>query len=373
MVTERGADRSLADCIAADPLSALGSRAASAFGPKLPFLLKVLAAEEPLSLQAHPSMAQAEAGFDREEALGVPLTAPHRNYKDRSHKPELLAAVTPFEALYGFRRPSATRALFARLSVPALGPLLAPLDSPENGGLSAVFVSFLSLEKDRAAEIARAIAAACDREARLGGPFAAEYVWGTRIAELHPGDIGIAVALLLNLVRLAPGQAIYLPAGNLHAYLQGVGIELMASSDNVLRGGLTKKHVDVPELARVVRFESDSPRVLTPSAGEYEHVYPTPAPEFRLSSLCLGAPDRAATVIDHHSPTWVTPERNGPEILLCWAGRVEIDDGTGHREILEQGGSIFICGSAGRYTVRGEGLLYRATVGEETAVIAHKV
>src|SRR5262249_41916689 len=162
--------------------------------------LKVLAAEEPLSLQAHPSIAQAEAGFEREEAMGIGLGAAHRNYKDRSHKPELLAAVTPFEALYGFREPSATRALFARLSVPALAPLLAPLDSADGSGLSAVFVSLLSLEPGVAAEIARAIGAACDREARRGGAFSAEYHWGVRIAELYPGDVGIAVALLLNLV-----------------------------------------------------------------------------------------------------------------------------------------------------------------------------
>jgi len=340
-VTRDGARASLEDVIARAPERELGDVVVRALGPRLPFLLKVLAAAEPLSLQAHPTLDQARAGYDDEERRGIPLDAPHRNYKDRSHKPELLCALTPFDALSGFRRIDETLRLFDLLAVPELEPVLAPLrSSREATGLAETFRALMTMPNDRRPRVVDATLAACARKADA---FQRERALATRLGTLYPGDIGIVSALMLELVHLEPGEAVYLGAGNLHAYLEGTGVEIMASSDNVLRGGLTKKHVDVPELLRVLDFGGGPANILRPRAVDaHEVVYDTPAHEFRLSRLDVAGA--------------VTRTVNGPEVLLATEGSVTTDTAS-----VPKGSSVFVPAATGAYTLRGEGIVYRAT------------
>ena len=341
----------LDEWITRDPERVLGGAVSERFGPRLPFLLKVLAADRPLSLQAHPNQAQAEAGFLAEEARGVALADPKRNYKDRHHKPELLCALVPFHALCGFRRIPASLRLFDELAVPGLDAYLELLRSePRAAGLRSLVGALLNAECDEQRRLAEATAAACAGQAP-SAEFAREYAWAGRIAALYPHDVGIVTALLLNLIRLEPGQAVYLPAGNLHAYLEGVGVEIMANSDNVLRGGLTPKHVDVTALLEIVDFESIDVMPLSPEpAATGELIYATDAPEFRLSRLDV-APNRGCVLED----------RDGPEILLVIAGRVQAESAATCLS-LGRGQSAFVPATAPAIRLAGEGSVFRARV-----------
>jgi len=342
----------LSKLIEREPDPTLGPEVKARYGARLPFLLKVLAAEKPLSLQAHPTLEQAQAGFAAEEARGVPLDAPHRNYKDASPKPELLCALTPFAALCGFRKIEDTLALFRSLNAPHIGFLLEKLEQlPTEAGLSQLFSTLLGLSPERRAELAREALDRCTSLAAVEGPFQHEFSWAVRIGVLYPGDIGIITALLLNLVQLTPGEAIYLPAGNLHAYLQGVGVEIMANSDNVLRGGLTPKHVDNVELLHVLRFEAGPVGVLRGEMQGSARVYQTSAAEFELQSFTLLPGERP-----------LVNDRRGPEIVLCQRGRVTVENDRERHE-LAQGQSLFIAAGEPGYALRGEGTLFRASVG----------
>ncbi|AKU94224.1 Mannose-6-phosphate isomerase [Labilithrix luteola] len=347
-VNRGGRERSLTDLVAEDPAREMGHRARDAFGARLPFLLKVLAAAQPLSLQAHPTEAQARAGYADEENRGVPLDAPNRNYKDPCHKPELICALTPFDALCGFRRVEDTLRLFDELGVRELAAVLTPLRrSPDQTGLAETFRAIMTTPQAARAAMVDATVAACLRPGGTG--FERERAWAVKLAGLYPGDVGVVSALLLNLVHLSPGEAIFMGAGNLHAYLEGVGIEIMASSDNVLRGGLTPKHVDVPELMNVLDFTYGPMTPVRPrEVDAVENVYDAPVREFRLSTLRMaGAPSMRETL--------------GPEILLCTEGSLHVGaEGKTSLEI-KKGDSVFVSGSARHYTVQGDGLLYRAT------------
>ncbi len=346
-----GAPVTLLDAIASDSARELGPAVATAFDSRMPFLLKVLAASEPLSLQAHPTVTQAQLGFGIEERLGIPVDAPHRNYKDANHKPELICALTPFDALCGFRRVSDTLALFDALGVTEVDATLAPLRWSDRGaGLSATLHAIMTKPEPARSEMVSAVVAAC---AAHQGPFTAECQWAVRLDRLYPGDPGVVTSLLLNLVHLEPGQAIYLGAGNLHAYLDGVGVEIMASSDNVLRGGLTPKHVDLEELLRVLEFVDGPIVTLRPRRLDAdEDVWDTPAREFRLSRLNLRGQR-------------VAREVTGPEILLCVQGEVTIATGDGSPSVaLTQGAAAFVPGSSGSCELGGTGTVFRATVGE---------
>ncbi|GHJ39532.1 mannose-6-phosphate isomerase, class I [Streptomyces sp. TS71-3] len=340
--------------ITADPERELGPRATAKFGPRLPFLLKLLAAGAPLSLQVHPDRTQAEHGYADEERRGVPVDAPQRNYKDPNHKPELICALTPFDGLCGFREPAEAARLLARLEVDSLKPYVDLLHArPEEAALREVLTALLTADPEEMAVTVTEAAAACAALGAQGGetgaPWGADYAAYATLAHHYPGDPGVVAAMLLNHVRLEPGEALYLGAGVPHAYLQGLGVEIMANSDNVLRCGLTPKHVDVPELLRIVRFEASGPGVLRPLAGEDgEEVYETPIDEFRLSRYVLtgGAGPGASREL-----TAATPQ-----ILLCTAGEVR----TGAVR-LGPGESVFV--PAGE-TVEagGDGTLFRATV-----------
>jgi mannose-6-phosphate isomerase len=326
--------------VEADPEKELGPAAVARFGPRLPFLLKLLAAGAPLSLQVHPDLAQAKAGFADEESRGIPVDAGHRNYKDANHKPELICALTEFDGLCGFRAPEAAAELLAGLDVGSLKPYVDLLRAhPEEAALREVLTAVLTADRAEMAHTVTEAAAACERLGGSYAPYAA-------IAHHYPGDPGVIAAMLLNHVRLQPGEALFLGAGVPHAYLEGLGVEIMANSDNVLRCGLTPKHVDVPELLRVVRFEAGDPGVLRPEAApDGEEVYETPIDEFRLSRYVL--PESTAP----HDLT-----RPTPQILLCTAGSVRADGIT-----LSPGESVFVPAGE-KAEVSGPGTLFRATV-----------
>ncbi|ARQ70382.1 mannose-6-phosphate isomerase, class I [Streptomyces marincola] len=350
---DRGAGPvSLAEVIAADPAAELGGATAERFGPRLPFLLKLLAAQSPLSLQVHPDRTQAEAGYADEERRGVPADAPHRTYKDANHKPELICALTPFEGLCGFRPAAATADLLDGLGVDQLKPYADLLRArPESGALREVFTAVLTADPAAVADTAAHAAEAADRLAttRPDHPHAAACAAYASLARHYPGDPGVVAAMLLNHVRLAPGEALFLGAGVPHAYLHGLGVEIMANSDNVLRCGLTPKHVDVPELLRIVRFEAGDPGVLRPAPEQGgEERYATPIDEFRLSRYVLtGGPGDPL-------PT------GAAQILLCTGGRVTLRAEDGGELVLDPGRSAYVPAGE-RIVPAGPGTLFRAT------------
>jgi mannose-6-phosphate isomerase len=350
----RGGDASLAERIARSPESELGADIRARFGDRMPFLLKVLAADVPLSLQAHPDAEQARRGHAREEALGIPVSARNRCYRDASHKPEVLCALGPFEALCGFRPFEETLAVVEALAVPSLAALMMPLRrAPSPAALRECFETLMTLEPASARSIVDAVAAACRREAAGGGPGSAHLAWVARLAQLHPGDTGVVASLLLNHVRLEAGEAVALRAGLLHSYLAGTGIELMASSDNVLRGGLTTKHVDCAELVAILDFRPSPCRpVEMRRLCEHESEYVTGTADFRLSTIVVT--DGAAC----------RPPRRGPELLLCIEGAATVTTDGGDTEPLGKGESVFVSASDARYAISGTAKLFRATAGD---------
>ncbi|MBG6224167.1 mannose-6-phosphate isomerase [Arthrobacter sp. CAN_A2] len=335
----RAGGRPLDELIAEDPEHHLGAVVAAEFG-RLPFLLKVLAAETPLSLQVHPTLEQAREGFAREEAAGVDRAAAGRNYKDDNHKPEMLLALTPFEMLCGFRPAAQARAVVAMLAaqidaaglaLPPLVPLLLQdLAQPEERtALRSAFERLIAGGTD-VTEATAAVVAALASGAPTA-PYEAELSTVVTLDAQYPGDSGVLISLLLNRVSLAPGEAAYLPAGNVHAYLHGLGIEVMASSDNVLRGGLTPKFVDVPELLRTISFEA----VGVPTLGAEttllgQEVFRPPFREFQLQRVQL-EPDAGPVPL----------AQEGPAVIIVVSGSVLLDSPKGELR-LERGDSAFL-------------------------------
>jgi mannose-6-phosphate isomerase len=325
--------------VAHDPVSVVGRASVETFGPRLPFLLKVIAAAQPLSLQAHPSREQAEAGFAREQAAGIPRDAPNRTYRDGWPKPEVLCAMVQTEALCGFREPHATYELFQKLGVGNALELVKPLadaEVPAKERLATVFGRLLRLLPDQRSVITEVVQAA---EARNQPNDLASFARTAReLGQHYPGDPGVLAALLMNRVTLQPGDALYMPAGNLHAYLSGGGVEIMANSDNVMRGGLTPKYVNVEELLAILDFTPGFPGFITPveeSPGIWR--YPTPAPEFAL---------------------WRIEAREEP---------VAVPAGTAGRIVLVTDGELRVKSARQEVAlVRGEAVLL--TAGEEAAV-----
>ncbi|GAA4964114.1 mannose-6-phosphate isomerase [Nonomuraea thailandensis] len=333
----------LNELIARDPAATLGERCAERFGPVLPYLLKVLAIERPLSLQVHPTTAQAEAGYADENARGIPMDDYTRTYKDASHKPEMVCALTPFHGLCGFRSPEAAAGLLDRLGVPGLRPWIETLRAGEPAqALRTVFAAML----DDAARPLRA-----EAEAALLASPDPDLAVHAGIARACPGDPGIVAALLLHHVTLRPGEALYLGAGVPHAYLGGIGVEIMANSDNVLRCGLTTKHVDVPELMRVVDFAPSGPHLVEPAAGgPGAYDYRPPAPEFALTRYELTGADA------HTLPGGV------PGIVLCVEGEARLGDDL----TLRPGQSAFVPAAVPSPRVSGKGTAYLARPGAFT-------
>jgi mannose-6-phosphate isomerase len=317
---------SLLQAVVADPVGQLGSVVRARFGDALPFLLKVLAADEPLSLQAHPSSQQAAEGYLREERLGIPVNSPLRNYRDSSHKPELLVALHQFEALAGFRPAARTIELLQALAVSDLDPYIDLLhDQSDADGLRALFTTWITAPQPDVDVLVNAVLDGAIQYLSSGATeFAAEAKTVLELGEQYPGDAGVLAALLLNRVTLDPGEGIFLAAGNLHAYLSGVGFEVMANSDNVLRGGLTPKHVDVPELLKVLNFTpTNESQLRSPTHPDgIGLIYDTPTEEFAASMLTL-SDEQLGHEVDAPS------RHDGPQILLCVEGSTTVHGKSG--------------------------------------------
>ena len=345
-----GGATTLAEWIAAAPELTLGRFAATG---RLPFLLKILAAAHPLSLQAHPTPSQAQAGFARENALGIPLDASNRNYRDAFAKPELIYALSDrFDALCGFRPLEEMRSLLgtllewdARTEDPQPQPLedlLAQLSS--DAALPAVFEWLVSSGSG-----VPTLVSLVTRLAPLSTD--ASLVTADSLAREYPGDPGIVISLLLNRVTLSRGEALYLPAGNIHAYLDGLGVELMSASDNVLRGGLTPKHIDVPELLGVLDFTPvPVPYLRSSSRVPGVEVFRPGVPDFVLVRVSGDAIDAGYSL-------------TGPGIALCEEGSIGIT-GSGCSVVITQGQSVYITPDEGRLAFSGDGTAFLATTGE---------
>lgn len=318
----------------------LGDACLSKYGSRLPYLMKLLAAAQPLSLQAHPTRAQAEEGFAREQEAGIAIDAFERTYKDDWPKPEALIALTEFHGLCGFRDPVRTAELFEAIGAPVesvTGPLLQRRGP---AALAQVFLDVLSLDESRLHLVSQVVDAAA-RHAHVDGEVGDFARTALRLHRHFPGDKGILAALLMNSFTLRPGDGLYLPPGNMHAYLDGFGVEVMANSDNVLRGGLTSKHIDVEALLTVVDFR---PSAVTPVAtddlGSGVRRFVTAAEEFVLWSIDLGAepavlPGGGARILlvteggaTAVGPTGEVPLRQGEAVLVPDATRVTVT-GTG--------------------------------------------
>jgi mannose-6-phosphate isomerase len=329
--------------VAQDPVGVVGRASVEAFGPRLPFLLKVIAAAQPLSLQAHPSREQAEAGYAREQAAGVPRDAPHRTYRDSWPKPELLCALVETEALCGFREPRETYRLFEKLGVPSALELVTPLASdgvPAAEGLRVVFSRLLGLTPDEASVISEVAQAA---EAAKGSDDLASFArtaW--ELNAYYPGDPGVLAALLMNRITLRPGDALFMPPGNLHAYLRGGGVEIMANSDNVMRGGLTPKYVNVDELLAILDFTPGLRGLITPveeSRGVWR--YPTAAPEFALWR------------IEPEGEPGAVPAPRSGRVLLVTAGELTATSGTATLDLVSGQSALLTAGEEVVLTGRG--------------------
>ncbi|WP_412748572.1 mannose-6-phosphate isomerase, class I [Krasilnikovia sp. M28-CT-15] len=340
---------SLATLIAADPTGQLGAQVAKEFDGRLPYLMKVLAAAAPLSLQAHPDAAYAREAYARQQA---DPDAP-RIYTDPHHKPEVLVALTTFDALCGFRAPDVSAAVLEGLALPQLAPVVAALRAGPAGLRDAVHTLLTWPAGERPALIESVVSATL--AAPDDHPYAREFALAAGLAEHYPGDPGVLVSLLLNHVRLAPGEAIWMPAGNLHAYLAGTGVEIMAASDNVLRGGLTPKRVDVDELLRVLRFEV----LADPMLPAYEVApgvltWRVPVREFALYRVTLdGAP--------------VPVPAAGPRIVLGVRGAVTVAqplEAAASPVVLTPGTAAYAPATAGPVTLSGMGEAFVATAAE---------
>ena len=319
-------------------LVASGQLLSEVIGSKLSFLVKFLAAQSPLSIQVHPNALQAKDGFAKENAAGVPITAPERNYKDQSHKPEILIAITEFEALCGFRPRAELLEIFLAFSEsePRFGELaaLAATDATveeifvellEDHELAKRFRStVLPLEAQSLAERARALV--------------------VELLMQYPGDTGALVALSLNHVKLAPGEAVYLPAGNMHAYLSGLGFEVMAASDNVIRGGLTSKHIDKAELQNITDFsELAEPVVVSKKLAEGLVEYPVAASEFRVYRGQITGTNLLADL-----------DLPAGAVIACVSGEVAVGTSLEEREVLKKGEVVFVR-EAKKFSLSGSG------------------
>ncbi|MDR2103071.1 MAG: mannose-6-phosphate isomerase, class I [Treponema sp.] len=327
----------------------LGGETQQSFGT-LPYLFKLLAAEKSLSIQAHPNLEQAKEGWESENRRGIPLTGPNRNYRDPNHKPEILCALSPFKALCGFRPLPEIAALLRLFSGGALPPLKGALSAllsspagPDPAASGNLLREFLKTLFNLSPENRRALGVyareARPRLIRDHGEYRELWECCAAFAELYPEDPAVISPLYLNLINLAAGEAIYLPAGVLHAYIRGFGVELMANSDNVLRGGLTSKYVDIDELLKILRFSPGKPEILrrqgvqSTTGGNSAcscFKYQTPCREFSLSFM------------ESQNGRGSIPEK-GPLILIVTDGQAAVrEEGGGKEIILKRGEAAFI-------------------------------
>lgn len=335
----RGENLSLRDQISAGLSAQLGEKVAKRFG-ELPFLFKVLCADQPLSIQVHPSKSAAEIGYAKENAAGIPLDAAERNYKDPNHKPELVYALTPFQAMNGFRE---LREIVSLLQpVAGAHPLIASfLTSPDVDHLRTLFAGLLSLEgedKSRALDVLKSVL-----DEQQGEP------WDTirSISEFYPDDSGLFSPLLLNVITLQPGEGMFLYAETPHAYLKGVSLEVMANSDNVLRAGLTPKYIDIPELLANLKFNARpaSELLTTPVVKGAELNFPIPVEDFAFSIHSLSAEPQ-------------TLEQDSAAIVFCIEGQSVLVKNN-QTLVLNPGESCFLSATESPVTTSGNGRIAR--------------
>lgn len=332
--------------ISHDPRNVIGNEIATKFG-ELPFLFKVLSAAQPLSIQVHPTRQQARTGFREEEERLLPIDSAIRNYKDKKHKPEMLLALTPFQALTGIR-PFAEIAEIVRLlklddKIPEFNQLISDLSEENTRQFFSWILNLKSRQRDKVRNnILRAafLRRGCDHPAALA------IDWICRLDHYYPADIGIFAPIILNTILLKPGEAIYMDAGIIHAYLQGSGLEIMANSDNVLRCGLTPKHIDIPQLMQIANFNPAPPHYIRPEMHGMEEVYITPAPEFLLSRYNLSTSIRLNNL-------------STAQIILVTQGSLQITPQTGNPITLKKGQSAFISKTAISCQLSGKATFYR--------------
>lgn len=324
--------------VAAQPEAMLGRRVLESFGPRLPFLAKILAAGHALSIQVHPTTAQAEAGYAAEEARGLTRDDPARSYRDRQHKPEVVYALTPFELLSGLREPEQAAKLVAELGVDELGPLVDLLRGTPAEHAHRSALAWLLRQRARSAGWVDAVAAT----ARTGVGARPELAVVHDLATRFPGDPGLLAPLLLNHERLEPGQALYTAPGTLHAYLRGMAVEVMAASDNVVRAGLTTKHVDIDQVLAITDFAPRLTGFLRPARGAPGVVdFRPPVPDFALRVVTVRAGDELAGPSD------------GPRVVVCTEGEVQVAAGDVRR--LAPGEAVFAPDVDGPLAVSGNG------------------
>jgi mannose-6-phosphate isomerase len=332
----------------------LGDQIFDRFG-RLPFLVKILAVERPLSIQVHPSAEQAREGFTRERARGLPPYAAEANYRDDWPKPELLLPLTEFDALCGFRPIGELVTLFERLGGDCFSDAVKVLKNrSESVALRELVSTWLAAKGESKRLLVASGLAACRAAGSGNDALASEARLVLDLAALNPDDAGAMVALLLHRLRLKPRQALLVPAGVMHAYLRGFAVEVMASSDNVLRGGLTPKHVDVAELLSVVRFASHPPLAVQPEPTNdvEEHFDLDGVPHFRVSRIAVG---------EHRH--WCASNRGGPEMLLCVEGRLEVSSPSLQSLALGPGECAWIRAREDIYCATGQGIAYRVQSG----------
>lgn len=316
---------------------------------QLPFLMKILTAATPLSIQSHPNLWQAKEGFEMENILRIPLDANNRNYKDNNHKPELICALTEFEAMCGFRLVKEIADLFRYINLGDYFEFLKSfLDNPNQETLKIIFDRLMNSDKQIIAKAVKTLLQDMTYKPARNESEDFAFNWIKRLNQFYPGDVGVFAPLLLNTVKLQPGEALYLGAGELHAYLKGAGVEIMANSDNVLRGGLTPKHIDVPELLKTLTFNCGKEEIIYPTPNNsFEKTYQTPADEFELSRIELA-----------DSSYKLKPE--GAEIVFCLHGEFELKTQNDEILILKKGESAFISGETKSYSLQGTGKAFRA-------------
>lgn len=357
LATGQDAGAGLDAAIAADPRRMLGDGVERAFGARLPYLLKVIAPEKPLSLQVHPDREHAQESFAAETAAGLPLESPLLNYRDDNHKPEMLIALTRFTALCGFRTPRRAAALLEGLGTDLTDRLHTLLTrSPTAHGMRAAFRTLVSSAMRPSPEAVQQVVEACRARADSGhspSPRIDQTV--ALLAEHHPGDPGVVAALLLNPVTLRPGEAMFVPAGTLHAYLHGVGLEIMAASDNVLRAGLTPKKVDADEMLQCVSVQAAPPLRVAPERQNATSIaYYAPVDDFELSLTTLTDPPGTFRT-RHRVPG------GGPRTLLGLEGEVLFQSDLG-RHVLPAGKALFVPAAAGQLHAGGSGRFVQASV-----------
>lgn len=354
--TDSEVRRTLSEHIAADPLAALGSDVVTRHGTELPFLLKIIAPERPLSLQVHPSIAQAVRGCEREDGEGIDRSSPLRNYPDANHKPEMAYALTRFEAVVGFRTPRRILGVLAGLDTVITSRLYAQISqAPNADGVRSAFAGLLHESTAPTTAEVEEVVSACRQRSAEESPSPRADAIVDRLARFYPGDPGVVASLLLNPVTLQPGEALFTPAGTVHAYLSGTAVEIMASSDNVLRAGLTPKHMDVEELLRVIETVAAPPiRIAPERVSSAQSTFYVPVDDFELSVIELRD---ASTPVSVHG--------SGPRIVLCIRGAADIVvSGRGERQatIVNTGQAVFLDAADGPATMRGAGLFIQADV-----------